>query len=43
VRFGGVASISSLEVRSSGDVTVTDAGRIEQLIDRGSGNINVGR
>jgi hypothetical protein len=42
VRFGGVAGASTIEVRSSGDVVVTDAGRVERLIDTGSGGARLG-
>ncbi len=42
VRFGGVAGASTIEIRSSGDVTVSDAGRVEQIIDTGSGGARLG-
>jgi hypothetical protein len=42
VRFGGVAGASTIEVRSSGDVVVSDAGRVERLIDTGSGGARLG-
>jgi hypothetical protein len=29
-------------VRSSGDVTVSDAGRVEQIVDTGSGSVRIG-
>ncbi|HYD73869.1 MAG TPA: hypothetical protein VEF55_12090, partial [Candidatus Binatia bacterium] len=42
VRFGGVAGASTVEVRSSGDVTIADAGRVESLVDTGSGGAHLG-
>ena len=42
VRFGGVAGASTIEVRSSGDVIVNDAGQVEQLTDTGSGGVHLG-
>ncbi len=42
VRFGGRAGVSTLEVRSSGSVFVSDAGRVEQVIDSGSGSVRLG-
>lgn len=41
VRFLGAAESSEVEVRGSGDVTVADAGRLESLVDSGSGSIRI--
>ena len=43
IDFGGSAGASRLAVSASGDVSVADAGRIEELNDHGSGDVHIGR
>lgn len=43
VRFGGVAGVTRAQLTGSGNISIAEAGRVEQLIDNGSGSINVGR
>jgi hypothetical protein len=43
VRFGAVAGASRIALHGSGDISVADAGRIEQLRDSGSGDVSFGR
>jgi hypothetical protein len=43
VRFGGVAGATRASLSGSGDISVADAGHIEQLIDNGSGSVSLGR
>jgi uncharacterized protein YaiE (UPF0345 family) len=43
VRYGGSAETTRASVSGSGDVSIADAGRVEELRDRGSGSVNVGR
>jgi hypothetical protein len=43
IRFGGSANTSKLEVAASGDVSVADAGRVQDLNDHGSGSVRIGR
>lgn len=42
VRFAGHARTSRLTLTSSGDISVSDAGRVEQMTDSGSGSIELG-
>ena len=43
VRFAGEAASTRAVLSGSGDISVAHAGRVEQLVDRGSGSINLGR
>jgi uncharacterized protein YaiE (UPF0345 family) len=43
VSFNGSARESRLEVRSSGDVSVANAGSVDQMTDTGSGAVHIGR
>jgi len=43
VRFGGVADYTRATLSASGDISIADAGRVEQLVDSGSGSVNLGR
>jgi len=43
VRFGGVAQYTRASLSASGDISIADAGRVEQLVDSGSGSVNLGR
>lgn len=43
VRYGGVATTTRAHLSGSGDITIADAGRVEQLVDNGSGSVTVGR
>lgn len=43
LRFDGSAGASRLELHGSGDLSVANAGRVEQMNDSGSGGIHVGK
>jgi hypothetical protein len=43
LRFDGAAQSSQINLSGSGNVTVADPGRVEQLIDTGSGSARLGR
>ena len=43
LQFGGSAAVAEIEVRGSGNVSVAEAGRVERMIDNGSGSVRVGR
>jgi hypothetical protein len=43
LRYGGAAGRSMLALRRSGDIAIAEAGRVESLVDRGSGDVDLGR
>lgn len=43
VRFGGVADFTRARLSASGNISIADAGRVEELVDSGSGSVNFGR
>lgn len=43
VRYGGAAGATRVELSGAGDISIADAGRVEQLIDSGSGSVRLGR
>lgn len=43
VRYAGVAIATRVRLSGSGDISISDAGRVEQLIDNGSGSVDLGR
>jgi hypothetical protein len=42
IRYAGVAGASRISLHGSGSIAVADAGRIDQLIDSGSGGVRLG-